>query len=385
MYNLIVMNFINKHCAFIFYLQLIFSLNSCSLKYQRDVKIEDVVPQLAFEEIKLIQYEDNKKSLELQSKNYEQYQGSGMHFAKDAIVALYDSEQNQTSTAKANLIGADPQNQVYELFNGIEFLDNNQNIYISGDSLRWNANTEQLVSVKNQEITIKRDDLEITGSDFSASAVSNTFLFSGPVKGQQVLVSENEDEQNETITFSGDSMQGSMSTSKNSGKKSSTILSGNAKVKTSTMEIFADSIELSGDDFSIIKASGNVKGKNSESELEFSAQALEYNQNTKIVVFTGGVELEDKKNNVNAKAQLIEYNQNSDVAIMQIDVELKQKTNVCTAAYAIYRKNEQTLDLSGNATVKQESDTFRAQSIKFDMETEEIQMDGNIRGSVTSQ
>ena len=69
---------------------------------------------------------------------------------------------------------------------------------------------------------------------------------------------------------------------------------------------------------------------------------------------------------------------------MQIDVELHQKQNVCTGAYSVYRKKEQTLELSGNASVKQEQDVFRAQSIKFNMETEEIVMDGNIRGTVTA-
>ena len=94
--------------------------------------------------------------------------------------------------------------------------------------------------------------------------------------------------------------------------------------------------------------------------------------------------MKDEKNNVTAKAQSIEYDQNTDVAVMQIDVELTQKQNVCKAAYSIYRKKEQTLELSGNAIVRQKDDMFRAQSITFNMETEEIQMDGNIRGTVTS-
>ena len=179
-------------------------------------------------------------------------------------------------------------------------------------------------------------------------------------------------------------MQGSMASSKNSSKKNYTILSGNATVKTSTMEIQADTIELSGEDFNHIKATGNIKGTNTESELSFTAQEMEYNQDTKIVILTGDVELKDEKNNVTAKAQSIEYDQNTDVAVMQIDVELTQKQNVCKAAYSIYRKKEQTLELSGNAIVRQKDDMFRAQSITFNMETEEIQMDGNIRGTVTS-
>ena len=358
----------------------IFSFSACSLKYQRDSISELNVPQISFENASVYQYVDNKKTMMLDGKLYEQYKSSGLIYAKDAKFTLFDKDQKETSTASAKLIGADPANEIYEFFDGIDFADKTQDTFITGNTLKWNSKTEQLVSAKNQEITIKKDNLEITGKDFSASAVSNTFLFSGPVHGTQILTGASKD----TVTFSGDSMQGSVSSSKKSSKKNYTVLSGNAFVKTSTMEIHADSIELSGEDFNHIKASGNIKGTNSESELSFTADELEYNQDTKIVVLSGNVELTDEKNDVKAKAQNIEYDQNTDVAVMQIEVELTQKQNVCKGAYSIYRKKEQTLELSGNASVKQKDDTFRAQNIKFNMETEEIEMNGNIRGSVTS-
>lgn len=375
------MNCINRKLIFVLYFFSIFSFFACSLKYQRETVSEENVPQISFEKIVLTRYENERKNLTLESELYEQYKNSGHIYAKDAKFVIYNDQQDENSSGSAVLISADTKNELYEFFDGLQFIDKSQNTEINGNTLKWNSKTEQLVSAKNQELTIKKDNLEITGKDFSASAVSNTFLFSGPVYGKQILTGS---EAGNTVTFSGDSMQGSMSSSKNSGKKNYTVLSGNATVKTSTMEISADRIELSGEEFNYIKASGNIKGKNTESELEFSAQEMEYNQDTKLVILTGDVELKDERNNVTAKAQAIEYDQNTDVAVMQIDVELTQKQNVCKAAYSIYRKKEQTLELSGNATVKQKDDTFRAQSIKFNMETEEIQMDGNIRGTVTS-
>lgn len=360
----------------------LFSLSGCSLKYNSELISEENVPQIRLENIVMRRYSDNKKNLELTSSIYEQYKNASQSYARNASFTLYDSDMNETSKGVTGIISSNSSDQIFALFDGIEFYDQNQNIKIAGDSLKWNGKTEQLVSAKNSEITIKKDDLVITGKDFSASAVSNTFLFSDSVRGSQVFV--NSDGSREEIIFSGDSMQGSVSNSKDSLKQNSTILSGNALVKTSTMEIRADSIELTGNDFDIIKATGNIKGTNSESEIEFTAQTLEYNRETKIVVLSGGVELKDVKNDVTAKAQIIEYDQNTDVAIMQIEVELKQKQNVCTGAYSVYRKQEQTLELSGNASVKQSEDTFRAQYISFNMDTEEIVMDGNIRGTVTT-
>ncbi len=46
-------------------------------------------------------------------------------------------------------------------------------------------------------------------------------------------------------------------------------------------------------------------------------------------------------------------------------------------------KKEQMLELNGSAKVVQDDDTFSAQAITFNMDTEEILMEGNVRGSVT--
>ncbi len=184
----------------------------------------------------------------------------------------------------------------------------------------------------------------------------------------------------EKITFSANSLSGTIG-----DKSDSTTLSGEAYVLTDTMEISADSISMHGKDFRYIEASGKIKGKNMESELEFTCEKMHYDRETKIAKLSNNVTLIDEKNDVNAKAQLIEYNQNTDIAVIQIDIELKQKDNVCKGAYAIYRKKEQKLELSGNAQIKQGEDTFRAQEITLDLDSQEITLDGRVKGSVVDE
>lgn len=184
----------------------------------------------------------------------------------------------------------------------------------------------------------------------------------------------------EKITFSADSMTGIVG-----DKSDSTTLSGEAYVLTDSMEIFADQIGLSGKNFRFIEAQGNIKGKNMESELEFICEKLKYDRETKIAELSNNVNLKDTKNNVNAKAQIIEYNQNTDTAVMQIEIELTQKDNICTGAYAIYRKNDQMLELSGNSQIKQGKDTFRAQQITLDLTSQEITLDGRVKGSIVDE
>jgi len=151
------------------------------------------------------------------------------------------------------------------------------------------------------------------------------------------------------------------------------------------MEIDADKLELFGDDYQNIKASGNVSGKNLETNMDFSCDLLEFDRTTKIALLQGNVNLKDNDNDVEAAAQIIEYDQNTEIAVLQIDINLKQENNVCSSSYAVYYKNEQLLELSGNAQVKKDSDTFRAQFISFNMETQDITLGGNVKGSVTDK
>jgi lipopolysaccharide export system protein LptA len=182
----------------------------------------------------------------------------------------------------------------------------------------------------------------------------------------------------EKINFRADYMTG-----RNGSKSDTTKLIGNAFVQTETMEIKAENITMSGDNFRYITAEGNVDGLNTESEMTFTCGKMRYDRTTKIAYLEDSVKMVDKKNDVTADAQIIEYNQNTEVALMQIGVKILQKDNTCTSAHAIYRKKEQTLDMSGNPKITQGEDTFRAQEISLNLDTNEITLDGRVSGSVT--
>lgn len=184
----------------------------------------------------------------------------------------------------------------------------------------------------------------------------------------------------EKISFSADSMSGS-----NNKDNASTVLNGNARIETESLEISADKIELSGKEYRYIKAWGHVTGHNKETKMDFFADSLEYDRNTKLASLSGNVSLVDLENEVTAAAQMIEYNSDSETAVMQIEITLNQKDNVCNGSYAVYSKKEQLLDLYGNAKIKQGEDTFRAQHITLNMDTQEITLDGRVKGTVTDK
>lgn len=182
----------------------------------------------------------------------------------------------------------------------------------------------------------------------------------------------------EEIKFKADSMTGV-----SGSKTDETKLSGNAFVKTKTMEIKADSITLDGENFRYITAEGNVEGKNTETKMDFTCGRLRYDRETKLAHLEDSVHMVDLENEVTTDAQIIEYNQNKEIATMQIGITLKQKNNTCTSAFAIYRKGAQMLEMSGNPKIVQGEDTFRAQEIILNLKSQEITLSGRVSGTVT--
>ncbi|MBR5580255.1 MAG: organic solvent tolerance protein OstA [Treponema sp.] len=193
-----------------------------------------------------------------------------------------------------------------------------------------------------------------------------------------VWTSFSQEASQEIIEFSAKKMSGSMKQNQDY-----TTLSGGATIKTASMEIQADTIELYGTDFRFIKAEGSVRGVQQEEGLEFSCTTMEYDREEKIALFSGNVVLQDKENEVVAKAQRIEYRELSAIAIMQVAVELTKDESLCTCAFALYRKDEKLLEMTGNPQVVQGNDSFRAQEIVFNLDTEEITLEGGVKGKVT--
>jgi lipopolysaccharide export system protein LptA len=182
----------------------------------------------------------------------------------------------------------------------------------------------------------------------------------------------------DTITFTSDTMSGY------TGKKNEyTLLEGNAYVITDKIEIKADRIELSGEDFRFVSASGSVQGKHLKDDMDFFCENLKYDRDQEIVTMQNNASISDNPNGVTAKAEIIQYNQKTGVALLQINIELKQKDSVCTGAFAIYRKQEQILEMSGNPKIEKGDDIFRAREVVMNLDTEEIRLDGRVRGKVT--
>ena len=183
----------------------------------------------------------------------------------------------------------------------------------------------------------------------------------------------------EVFTFRADRMSGGRATG-----REIIVLMGNAEVRSDTMLLRADRIEIHGDNNRFIDCIGNVWGHEEDKDIIFRTDRLRYDRTLKIARLEGNSTMEDRRNELVARARFIEYDDENEIAIMQISVRLFKNDLVCRAEYAIYNRAEQMLWLSGFPVVFKRDDEYRADRIRVDLETDDVIMEGDVQGSLRS-
>jgi len=161
-----------------------------------------------------------------------------------------------------------------------------------------------------------------------------------------------------------------------------TILIGNAQVKSDNLLLRADRIEIHGDNNQFVECFGNVWGHEEDKNILFNTDRLRYDRMKKIARLEGNASLEDRENEVVARGRYIEYDDQNELAVLQIAVRLFKDDMVCRSEYAIYRRQEKLLDLSGFPVVFKKDDEFRADKIRVDLDTDDVMMEGSIEGTI---
>ena len=181
----------------------------------------------------------------------------------------------------------------------------------------------------------------------------------------------------DTFTFKANRMSGGRATG-----REITVLSGDAEVLSDKLLLRAERIEIHGNDNRFIDCVDNVQGHETEKDIFFRTDRLRYDRTLKIARLEGNSTLEDKKNEIVARARFIEYDDQNEVAVLQISVRLFKDNLVCRAEYAVYDRVEQTLLLSGFPVVYKNDDEFRADRIRVDLNTDDVVMEGDVKGSI---
>jgi lipopolysaccharide export system protein LptA len=181
----------------------------------------------------------------------------------------------------------------------------------------------------------------------------------------------------DTFTFRADRMSGGRATG-----REVTVLTGNAEVLSDKLLLQADRIEIYGNDNRFIDCTGNVRGFEQEKNIYFQTDRMRYDRTLKIARLEGNSTLEDRENEIVARGRFIEYDDEQETAIMQISVRLFKDNLVCRAEYAVYHRIEKILLLTGFPVVYKKDDEFRAERIRVDLNTDDVIMEGDVKGSI---
>ena len=168
-----------------------------------------------------------------------------------------------------------------------------------------------------------------------------------------------------------------------------TVLEGNAVIITDERKIEADRIDIYGKDFDIAVCNGNVTVNDSKNDTTLKCESLKFNRNTEIIIVDGYSELEDRKNELVTKSGFIEDKSNEEFTILQIGVRILKISDgevmSCRAEYAGYDRKNDILELTGLPRVYWKGDTYEASRITINLETDEIKLEGNVSGSITTE
>jgi len=182
-----------------------------------------------------------------------------------------------------------------------------------------------------------------------------------------------------TLTYSGDS-----ATTVFAEGSERAVLTGHARVVTEDSVITADRIELYGKDFPYATCVGNVKVVNAKRGMELTSDQLFYNRQDKIARITGEAVMTDLKNELVVKGGFIEDRDNEKLTTIQIGVRILKKDLVCRSEFARYDRNNNSLELTGMPWVSKKGDEYRAARISVNLDTEEISLEGDVKGEMTS-
>jgi lipopolysaccharide export system protein LptA len=162
-----------------------------------------------------------------------------------------------------------------------------------------------------------------------------------------------------------------------------TLLSGNARVTSDTMNITAEEIEIYGEDFRYALCTGNVRASDEERGIRIESERLFFDREAEILRAEGDAFLEDLDNELVVRGGLLESRQQEELTIAQMQVRIFGEELTARGEYARYRRDEQVLELSGLPVVFWQGDEYRASRIIVNTETEEIDLEGDVRGSIT--
>lgn len=163
-----------------------------------------------------------------------------------------------------------------------------------------------------------------------------------------------------------------------------TVLTGNAEIISDDTQIRADRIEIYGRNFRYAVAEGNVRVVDSKRQIYMSASRLFFDRDADQFRAEGNVIMEDRENELVVRGRFLENRNEEELTIVQSGVRILGDDLTARGEYARYKRDTNTLEISGLPVVFRKGDEYRATRISVDLDRDEIVLQGEVRGRITT-
>ena len=163
-----------------------------------------------------------------------------------------------------------------------------------------------------------------------------------------------------------------------------TLLSGEAWIRSDSMYIQADEIELYGEDFRYAICRGNISVTDDEQGIFLTAERLFFDRELDISRAEGNALMEDRQNEIVVRGGFLEHRAEEDLTLIQVGVRILGEDLTTRSEFARYRRDTEILELSGLPVVFYQGDEYRATRITIDLENDEIQLSRGVEGRITA-
>lgn len=163
-------------------------------------------------------------------------------------------------------------------------------------------------------------------------------------------------------------------------------LSDGAHIENGSLSIQAKTIQIQGDNYSFLTCTDTVFLKDTDKAMTLRTNEITYDKTQDLIESQSFIEMDNTDLAFHVTAHYLSYNIEKGTLELQVGVKLYHDAEgtlmTCQADSISFDLNNKILALLGNATVDYENNTYQAQAITIDLNTNTIKMDGNIKGTI---
>ncbi|MFW5744203.1 MAG: hypothetical protein ACOC2D_13085 [Spirochaetota bacterium] len=184
----------------------------------------------------------------------------------------------------------------------------------------------------------------------------------------------------QTMTFSADRTQSVFAEGRERIE-----LRGNARVESDEFLITAAEIEIFGEEQRYVRSTGGVIVYDSENDMYLTSDEFFLDREGNFLRANGDAYMEDRPNDLVVKGGTIQNWDDLDLTEISVNVRILGEDYTARSQFARYRRESETLELSGTPEIFWKGDEYRATRIRIDLANDEIDLVGDVRAVVSQE